>query len=911
MTIDSKHRGDRSTARSNAGMSQFDDSSGTDSPEPVKYEAPAVAHREEKAVTRSKFLFFFVLVLAVSGAAAATYLLMESQEYNDFRAGFAGLGSEVSTVAGQKIDQMFSALDAYSLFISSQVKEDVSSSWPFVPISDFSIKTEKIAELVGLDKPDILICPIVQEEDRDEWPSFVSEWTPIYYRESIENEGEKSFTFDEMMNMTVPYIWSYGELDGNSAPAVKIERPGPTLPVFYMYPLEHPFVGMMVRSLDMLGFVETENQYQTTSLILRPSLSFAFMVDSREGADPDEAVVGSQIMQPIIEDGNLVGVILLRFQWYEFFENLNIDGLTGTIGVLRSSCNIGYGTDIDDETRNEVSYSIDESGSEFLGMLDAHNPKYDDHVISRVVVSIDVDEGQLPDGVCVPKVTLDLYPTEELENTYHTSIPTVYTAVVVAIFAFTSLVFLLYDHFVGRRQRKFMDRIVRQDQIVSNVFPTAIRDRLYGQEKEGSQQNGLLDALGGGDGPGGAPLADLFLETTVVFADIAGFTAWSSAREPAQVFILLETIYGAFDRRAYRHNVFKVETVGDCYVAVAGLPEPDKDHVMAVCRFARDCVQIGTYLAYSILFSLWHQSGQVTAGVLRGERSRFQLFGDTMNTAARMESTSARNRIQVSQVTADMLSASGLSAWITPRKNKILVKGKGEMQTYWLKTKAEAGLEPLESKFGVENAADTLTESSMSSSVREGNEISDRDGVEAMTKTQRLIEWNVEVLSSLLQQIIASRGGTVDPEDQSLSQKEATIGTGETVLEEFVPIIQLKRFDAGELSRRQKASSIDIGEEAKSQLRSYVANVASMYQDNPFHNFEHASHVTASVKKLLSRIVNVDDGHGLRTSTEEVDLVDMAGHSYGITSDPLTQFSVVFSAIIHDMDHPGVPNAQL
>eukprot|EP00980_Cylindrotheca_fusiformis_P028841 scaffold22654_cov133-Cylindrotheca_fusiformis.AAC.1 len=102
-----------------------------------------------------------------------------------------------------------------------------------------------------------------------------------------------------------------------------------------------------------------------------------------------------------------------------------------------------------------------------------------------------------------------------------------------------------------------MARITRQDQIVSNVFPAAIRDRLYEGEQKGSKAENLFDPLGGGDGAGGAPLADLFLETTVVFADIAGFTAWSSAREPAQVFILLETIYGEFDKHAYRHNVFK------------------------------------------------------------------------------------------------------------------------------------------------------------------------------------------------------------------------------------------------------------------------------------------------------------------------------------------------------------------
>jgi hypothetical protein len=99
-----------------------------------------------------------------------------------------------------------------------------------------------------------------------------------------------------------------------------------------------------------------------------------------------------------------------------------------------------------------------------------------------------------------------------------------------------------------------------------------------------------------------------------------------------------------------------------------------------------------------------------------------------------------------------------------------------------------------------------------------------------------------------------------------------------------------------------------IMEEAKSQLRKFLSNVASMYQDNPFHNFEHASHVAASVKKLLTRIVDGDEGNGLKTLKDDVNLADLAGHPYGITSDSLTQFSVVFSAIVHDMYYPGDPN---
>ena len=82
-----------------------------------------------------------------------------------------------------------------------------------------------------------------------------------------------------------------------------------------------------------------------------------------------------------------------------------------------------------------------------------------------------------------------------------------------------------------------------------------------------------------------------------MLVSVEGFTAWSSAREPSQVFTLLETIYGAFDKIAYRHNVFKVETVGDCYVAVAGLPEPNEEHAGELTKLyhvvgCRDTFQI-------------------------------------------------------------------------------------------------------------------------------------------------------------------------------------------------------------------------------------------------------------------------------------------------------------------------------
>lgn len=114
-----------------------------------------------------------------------------------------------------------------------------------------------------------------------------------------------------------------------------------------------------------------------------------------------------------------------------------------------------------------------------------------------------------------------------------------------------------------------------------------------------------------------------------------------STREPFQVFQLLETIYGALDEIAKRRRVFKVETVGDCYVAVAGMPDPRKDHAVVMARFARDCIfkmneyshKLETTLGpdtADLTFRIGLHSGPVTAGVLRGQNARFQLFGDTM-----------------------------------------------------------------------------------------------------------------------------------------------------------------------------------------------------------------------------------------------------------------------------------------
>mgnify|MGYP000022019854 CR=1 FL=1 len=178
----------------------------------------------------------------------------------------------------------------------------------------------------------------------------------------------------------------------------------------------------------------------------------------------------------------------------------------------------------------------------------------------------------------------------------------------------------------------------------------------------------------------------------------SGFTRWSSERSPTEVFHLLETLYGAFDKLAARRRVYKVETVGDCYVACTGVPKPDKNHALEMAKFAHECMSCLEVVLASLERALGPEtrqlnmriglhSGQVLAGVLRGERRRFQLFGDTMNTASRIEHGGAPGRIHLSESTANKLREAGKKGWLVKREEKVHAKGKGELTTFWLECK--------------------------------------------------------------------------------------------------------------------------------------------------------------------------------------------------------------------------------
>lgn len=179
-------------------------------------------------------------------------------------------------------------------------------------------------------------------------------------------------------------------------------------------------------------------------------------------------------------------------------------------------------------------------------------------------------------------------------------------------------------------------------------------------------------------------IADSFSDVTVLFADIVGFTQLSASIPPTELVKLLNKIFSAFDQLAERHGLEKIKTIGDAYMVVGGLPMPRSDHAEAIAQMALDMLkeicrfETGNGTPFNIRIGI--STGPVVAGVIGIKKFIYDLWGDTVNTASRMESQGIPGTIQVTEATYELLR----DKFILHKRGIIPVKGKGDMTTYLL-----------------------------------------------------------------------------------------------------------------------------------------------------------------------------------------------------------------------------------
>ena len=203
----------------------------------------------------------------------------------------------------------------------------------------------------------------------------------------------------------------------------------------------------------------------------------------------------------------------------------------------------------------------------------------------------------------------------------------------------------------------------RSEQLLLNILPRSIADRL--------KANGRM-------------IADDVAAATIVFADVVDFTPLSQRLPAPEVVGLLDRLFTRFDGLVERHGLEKIKTIGDCYMAASGVPDPTPDHAKRAALLAIDMREaiatspVADDLGLELRIGI--NSGPVVAGVIGSKRFLYDLWGDAVNTASRMESQGSPGEIQITRATYDLLK----DEFVCTPRGTVEVKGKGAMETWYV-----------------------------------------------------------------------------------------------------------------------------------------------------------------------------------------------------------------------------------
>eukprot|EP00934_Nitzschia_sp_Nitz4_P002991 Nitzschia sp. Nitz4//scaffold42_size132992//130258//132649//NITZ4_003423-RA/size132992-augustus-gene-0.123-mRNA-1//-1//CDS//3329551790//2981//frame0 len=681
---------------------------------------------ENSRVSCTRIIMLFVLFTVATSMSFVVYYSSLQAEQEAFDYGFEVVADKVTKEFEGGAARRLAAVDSFATQISSYAQA-TNASWPNVALPDYERRGRSIMELS--DMLALVLIPIVTKENRESYEQFTVE-NQGWIQEGLELQGIPEEDWDHESMAIVEYVLGHSPnmtipekiFALNGTESIEETGDGPYAPFWQLCPAV-PSVNIVNYNTFTHGTRKTPvqttidhgktliaeswdySEYENSATVGRRAMLNLWIHHSGHNVSTYVNGPVSDLYIPIYdtyeEDASLVALLSGNIYWQVYFEDVLSDSDHGIEVVLENTCGQAY------------SFHIHGSMVRYMGQGDLHEFKYSHMGVETEFGSFSDFDGNLsdiPEGQCLYRIIV--YPSDEFAGIFLTSYPRRFAFILAGTFVLTCAVFLLYDKFVEVRQQTVLKSAIMSGNVVNSLFPEEVRTRLYNKQAS----SGATPDLSKARAPGGflnssgnnqainnfpdletdrMPIADLYPDCTVCFLDVVGFTKWSSGREPGHVFKLLETLYKTFDKSAKRLGVFKVETVGDCYVSVTGLPRPQKDHAVLMAQFAVECcLKVGSVTHYladqlgadtlSLSLRGGMHSGPVTAGVLRGTKARFQLFGDTVNTAARMESTGETSKVQVSRETGALLTEAGKKEWIVPREDEVLAKGKGSLRTYWL-----------------------------------------------------------------------------------------------------------------------------------------------------------------------------------------------------------------------------------
>jgi guanylate cyclase len=222
-----------------------------------------------------------------------------------------------------------------------------------------------------------------------------------------------------------------------------------------------------------------------------------------------------------------------------------------------------------------------------------------------------------------------------------------------------AVVFTLLAVFARQRQ----DAQDQAENLLLNILPRSIAEKLKAKPQT---------------------IADSFTAASILFADVADFTPLANTLPPTRLVEMLDQLFGHFDELVERYDLEKIKTIGDCYMAAAGIPVPREDHARALAEISLDMLDAvkpgGPMGELGLELRIGINSGPVVAGVIGRKRFLYDLWGDAVNIAGRMQTQGTQGRIQVTRSTYELLK----HEFVLEPRGTIEIKGKGEMETWYL-----------------------------------------------------------------------------------------------------------------------------------------------------------------------------------------------------------------------------------
>ena len=579
-----------------------------------------LAKKETRAVMWMRLGLTVILIAAALVVSLSVFFYSRNTETKTFESAVADSSIKIIESFQSVAEQRLGAMASMAVMITSHALS-TNGTWPFVTVPNF--EAQGWHALALMDAEGLIFSPIVSHQDRAEWENNYAPEHIAWVNESKAYQDSINFTYVDVnpggtrtrdRNLQEPE-----ETSRQNTTTEAPQEPPNNIPDFSLgyskeiyaigpqgvvvSPEKEKYMAWWQRVPGTISGVNMDINIDPTvggdllSVMERGHVGLGTMTLTAYG-EFGAPVSGFYypVLQELHHSAPAVASLGTQIFWDSFLTDILPESINGLYVVLSNTCD------------QQFTFMLNGPSVQNIGEGDLHDPDFDEYKEEASftdLVSAGAEAGnylgvEIDQSGC--QYSLAVYPSSQMQDGYMTSQPVVLLISALFIFLVTSLTFLLYDHLVERRQKLVTQEAKKSGAIVDSLFPEAYRDRLMQAEedklKEQNSKNKKIKVSrvtsaktdpsqlitnfmknsdtnsaaflreNGQDEDDDEPIADLYQDCTVFFADIAGFTAWSSVRCPSDVFRLLGTVYGAFDKLAERRGVFKVETIGDSYMYV-------------------------------------------------------------------------------------------------------------------------------------------------------------------------------------------------------------------------------------------------------------------------------------------------------------------------------------------------------